>query len=222
MKPTLSVLALLLAAVAPVPAAADQVTEPATGHKFETERLVDGRPYLLLGTGVRSKFGFKVYAMALYVDAAQARSAFPELVARAGGRDRAHLMAGNQAQTFVAGGPFGKLAVMHFMRDVGADKIRESFEDALKAERSDKAPADVRTAAQQFIGLFDRELKKGQEIILKTSPDGRIEVEIAGQKKAGPQNPRLLQAVWNIWLGPHTISNDLRRGLVERIDQLGS
>ncbi len=219
MKPTPTVLALLLAAA---PAAADQVTEHATGQKFETERVVDGKPYLLLGTGVRSKFGFKVYAMGLYVDAAQARSAFPELASRAGGRDHAHLMAGNQAQVFVAGGPFGKLGVMHFVRDVGADKIREAFEDGLKAERSDKAPPELRAAAQQFVGLFDRELKNGQEIILKTSADGRLEVEIAGQKKAGPQNPRLVQAIWNIWLGPHTISGDLRRGLVERIDQLGS
>src|SRR5262249_26872097 len=70
MKTIPCLFALLLAAA---PAAADQVTESATGHKFDTERMVGGRPYQLLGTGVRSKFGFKAYAMGLYVDSAQAR-----------------------------------------------------------------------------------------------------------------------------------------------------
>jgi hypothetical protein len=36
----------------------------------------------------------------------------------------------------------------------------------------------------------------------------------------GPKNPRLAQAIWNIWLGPKPINPELRKALVGRIDAL--
>src|SRR5579859_4765668 len=105
-------------------ARADTVEEPATGHAFDAVRTVDGRPYALVGVGVRKKFLVKVYAMALYIDEAEGRHAFPALVSRAGGHDHARLTSGDHAQSFVIWGTFGKLAVMHFVRGVDVAKIR--------------------------------------------------------------------------------------------------
>jgi hypothetical protein len=213
------ILALTLAAA--TPASAETVTEPATGESFEVSRTIEGRPFVLLGTGVRKKIGFKVYAMALYVDETEGRRAFPALAMRAGGRDHARLLASDHAQSFVVWGQFAKLGVMHFVREVDAEKIRGGFEDGLADELSDKTTPEVQKAARDFLALFDRDIKEGQEIRIFSSGDGKLTVEIAGAKKDGPRNPKVVRAVWNVWLGPKTISTDLRRGLVERIDVLG-
>ncbi len=211
------VLSLLLSGFA----RAESVPEPSTGHAFETSATVDGRPYVLVGVGVRKKFVVKVYAMALYIDEAEGRHAFPALVSRAGGRDHAKLTSGDHAQSFVMWGTFGKLAKLHFVRDVDAAKIRGAFEEGLEEELSDKSPPEIKQAAQQFLAMFDKDLKEGQEIVLRTSADGKIEATVAGAAKTGPQSARLARAVWGIWLGAKPISADLRRGLIERIDVLG-
>src|SRR5262249_17263500 len=138
-----------------------------------------------------------------------------------GGHDHARLTSGDHAQSFVMWGTFGKMAILHFVRDVDAGKIRGAFEEGLEEELSDKAPADLKAAAQAFLALFDKDLKEGQEIVLRPSADGKIELDIAGTKKSGPQSGRLARSVWGIWLGAKPISADLRRGLVERIDVLG-
>jgi hypothetical protein len=211
------VLSLLCSAAA----FAETVQEPSTGQSFEAAATVEGRPYVLLGAGVRKKVLIKVYAMALYVDEAEARHGFPALVSRAGGRDHAKLTASDHAQSFVMWGTFGKMAILHFVRDVDAGKIRGAFEDSLEDELSDKSPPEMKQAAKQFLDLFDHDMKEGQEISIRTSADGKIEATVAGVKKSGPQNAKLARAVWGIWIGAKPISADLRRALVERIDVLG-
>jgi hypothetical protein len=203
-------------------ARAEPVVEPATGQSFEATRTVDGRPFALLGTGVRKKIGFKVYAMALYVDETDGRRAFPALAMRAGGRDRSRLINGDHAQSFVIWGQFAKLGVMRFVRNVGGEKIRDGFKEGLEDELAGKGGPELQKAAEAFVALFgDRELKVADEIHLLTGGDGKVQVEIAGERKDGPQSPKLVRAVWNIWLGAKPISTDLRKGLIERVDVLG-
>lgn len=202
-------------------AAAESVSEPSTGQSFEAMRTVDGRPFALLGTGVRKKFIVKVYAMALYVDEPDARRAFPALVARAKGAGHAQLTSDDHAQSFVMFGNFAKLGVLHFVRDVDAGKIREAYEESLADELSDKSPPEVKQPAQALVALFDHDMKEGEEIVIHTFPDGRVEVTVAGAKKGGPHNPKLARAIWGIWLGPKPISTDMRKSLIDRIDVLG-
>src|SRR5690349_7348381 len=72
---------------------------PPTVAAFAPTRVVDGRTFVLTGEGVHRTGGVAQYAMALYVDELDARRAFPALVARAGGRARAQLLAGDHAQS---------------------------------------------------------------------------------------------------------------------------
>ena len=44
---------------------------------------------------------------------------------------------------------------------------------------------------------------------------------MAGAQKSGPHNPRLARAMWGIWLGGKPISTDMRKSLIDRIDQFG-
>jgi hypothetical protein len=194
-------LGLLLAGAAH----ADSVVEPSTGQSFDSQKSVDGKRYTLLGVGVRKKFIIKVYSMALYVDEDEAKRAW-----KSGGGD---------PPVFVAGGGFGKVAVLHFARDVDAKKIRGAYEEGLENELSDKAPPDLKQGAQAFIAAFDQDLKEGQEIVLRTGAK-KIEISVAGSRKELPATPALSKAIWNIWLGAKPISKDLKSGLTSRIDSL--
>jgi hypothetical protein len=187
-------------------ARAENVVEPSTGHSFDTTKSVDGKRYALLGVGVRKKFIIKVYSMALYAEEDEAKKSYKS----AGGAE---------PTSFVAGGGFGKVAVLHFARDVDAGKIKSAYEEGLSEELSDRAPADVKQGAQAFVAAFDKDLKEGQEIVLRTAGK-KIEINVAGAKKELATSPTLCKAIWNIWLGPKPISKDLKTGLVSRIDSL--
>jgi len=210
-----------VALLAPGLARAEKVAEPSTGVQFDAKKSVDGRSYTLVGAGVRKKFVVKVYAMGLYVEDVEGKRAFPSLATKAGGTDKAKLTEGDRAQSFLMWGSFNKIAILHFVRDVGAEKIRGAFEDGLGDELSDKAPADVREAAQAFLKLVDKDVKNGEEVILHTSPDGKVELSIAGAGRGAVQNAKLARAIWSVWLGSKPISKDLRGDLVNRIDELG-
>ena len=89
----------------------------------------------------------------------------------------------------------------------------------MSAHRS--TPRVRRSDAQAFLALFDKDVKSGQELRIATDEGGKVTVEIAGQKKSGPQSPQLSRAIWEIWLGSKPISTDMRKILVERVDELG-
>jgi hypothetical protein len=207
-------------AVAPG-ARAERVAEPATGVQFDARKSVDGRNYTLIGAGVRKKVFAKVYAMGLYVEDVDGKRAFPSLATKAGGTDKAKLTEGDRAQSFVMWGAFNKIAVLHFVRDVDAGKIRGAFEEGLTDELAAKAPADVREATQAFLNLIDKDAKSGDEIVLHTAPDGMVDISIGGDNKGSVQNVKLARKIWAVWLGARPISKDLRQDLVNRIDELG-
>ena len=202
-------------------ALAEKVTEPATGVAFDSEKSVGGKSYTLVGAGVRKKFFVKVYAMGLYVDTTDGKRAFSSLATKAGGSDQAHVTAGGKADSFVIWGQFDKLGILHFVRDVGAEKVREAFTEGLGEELSEKAPADVREAAQAFLKLIDRDLKSGDELVLHSDNAGRLEVSIGGENKGGVQNAKLARAMWNVYLGSKPPTKELKTELTNRISELG-
>jgi hypothetical protein len=173
---------------------------------FAPTRVVGGRTLVLLGSG--EKVGD--YAMALYVDEVDARRAFPALAARAGGKARARLLASDHSQTFVVWGHFTKVAVLRMLRDVPGATLRGWFQEGIPDFK-----------AETFFDLFNHDLKKDSELVLRTFDDGRIEVELAGEKKDGPQSAKLARSLWKMWLDNKPPVPELRRALVDKIDLLG-
>ena len=163
---------------------------------------------------------FKVYAMGLYVEDAPARAKFPELAAKAGGSDHDTLVRGDLANQWLVLGDFGKVALLHFVRNVSGKETRDAYRDVLGDDVSDRAPDTLRAASEQFLALFD-DIKKGENLTIRTEPDGQIIVEAHGQKRLGPKNQRLSHDLWAIWMGEKPISKPLKRRLVDRIDTLG-
>ncbi|HEY7955472.1 MAG TPA: chalcone isomerase family protein [Polyangia bacterium] len=194
--------------------------EPITKYTYQTWITVDGKPYTLLGAGARKVAWFKVYAMGLYVEDGPARAKFPELAAKAGGSDHDSLVRGDLANQWLVLGDFGKVALLHFVRNVSGKETRDAYREALGDDASQSAPDTLRRASEEFLALFD-DIKDGENLTIRTLPDGQIIVEARGKRRMGPKNQRLSHDLWAIWMGEKPISSDLKRKLVDRIDTLG-
>jgi tetratricopeptide (TPR) repeat protein len=194
--------------------------EPVTKYTYQTWIPVDGQPYTLIGAGARKVYGFKVYAMGLYLEDEPARKGFPALAARAGGSDHDSLARGDLAHQFVVLGDFGKAALLHFVRNVSGKDTRDAYREALGDDVGKNAPPDLKRDAEAFLAMFD-DIKDGEDLMIRTSVGGHVIVEAHGQKKVGPTNARLAHDIWDIWLGQKPISADLKKGMLDRIDTLG-
>lgn len=194
--------------------------EPVTKFTYQTWIDVDGTRYTLIGAGARKVYGFKVYAMGLYLEDEPARQAFPALAARAGGSDHDSLTRGDLAHQFVVLGDFGKVALLHFVRNVSGKDTREAYREALGDDVGKNAPPQLKRDAEAFLAMFD-DIKEGQELTIRTTGTGQVIVEAHGQKKLGPTNARLAHDIWDIWLGQKPISAELKKGMLDRIDTLG-
>ena len=194
--------------------------EPLTKYTYQTWINIDGAPYTLIGAGARKVYGFKVYAMGLYLEDEPARRGFPALAARAGGSDHDSLARGDLAHQFVVLGDFGKVALLHFVRNVSGKDTREAYREALGDDVGKNASPDIKRDAESFLALFD-DIKDGEDLTIRTTSQGQIIVEAHGQKRVGPTNARLAHDIWDIWLGQKPISADLKKGMLDRIDTLG-
>jgi tetratricopeptide (TPR) repeat protein len=194
--------------------------EQVTKHTFQTLQSYDGKPYTLMGVGARKVMGFKVYAMALYVEDEGARAAFPKLAAQAGGADRDSLLHSDLAYKFIVLGDFGKSAIMHFVRAVSASDSRKAYREAFAGLSSGGAPSDLQRDIEAFVNLFD-DIAAGEDLLIRTTADGQISVESHGQKRLGPKNLRLSHDIWDLWLGSKPISSDLKKTILDRVDTLG-
>ena len=194
--------------------------EPVTKHTYQTWVRVEGKPYTLLGAGARKVSFFKVYGMALYVEDEPARALFPKLAAQAGGSDHDTLVRGDLVNHWLVMGDFGKMAQLHFVRNVSGKDTRDAYRDALGETASKNASNELKQAAEAFLALFD-DVKDGEDLTIRTTGEGQVIVEAHGQKKMGPKNIRLSHDIWDIWMGDKPISSDLKKTLVDRVDTLG-
>ncbi|MCU1276630.1 MAG: hypothetical protein JWM53_176 [bacterium] len=194
--------------------------EPVTKYTYKTWISIDGMPYTLIGAGARKVYGFKVYAMGLYLEDEPARRGFPALAGRAGGSDHDSLARGDLAHQFVVLGDFGKAAQLHFVRNVSGKDTRDAYREALGDDVGRNASPDLKRDAEAFLAMFD-DIKDGEDLTIRTTGTGQVIVEAHGQKKVGPTNARLAHDIWDIWLGQKPISADLKKGMLDRIDTLG-
>jgi hypothetical protein len=182
--------------------------------KAPAPHTVDGRPLVLVGQGARVKDGDKLYDMQMWIDEEDGRRAFPALAMRAGGRDKARIVRGDHGPNFLVWGRFTKQAIFKFAKAVPAATMRDEVKELLGDEKGADAVA----------ALFAVDADAGDEWVLTTRDNGEIELKTGdgkGDKKEGPQSPKLQRALWNVWLGAKPLSVDLRRQLIEKINLLG-
>jgi hypothetical protein len=146
-----------------------------------------------LGSGVRKKFVFKVYEGILYGDASVSlgQDPFGEIIR----------------------GDWAKGIVMHFVRDVGADKIRGAYRDGFRKVLGEEK-ADSLLQASPFLSYFDRKIKDGEEMALWWLPGHGLYTRVGNDWKPALPDSMLARALFAIWLGEDPVSKDLRRDMV--------
>jgi hypothetical protein len=174
-----------------------QVAEPSSGVSFPSQVSVGGANATITGVGVRKKAIFKVYAIASYMDASKINKA------------------ADPYTQLLSDGP-AKQITMHFVRDVDAAKIREAFEESLKSNIPNYASSPAKKNADAFLAA-QVDMKTNEEIILRWTQGGKLEVIAKGQSKATFTDPVLARGVWSIWLGASPISGDIKTGLVAKM-----
>ena len=140
---------------------------------------------VLNGLGLRSKMGFKVYVGGLYLG--QKSSDAPAIIK--------------------ADAP--KRIVMHFVREVGSEKLKDSFLDGFDAS----VKATLKAQIDQFISALET-LKVGEEMAITYAPGTGTAVNVKGKDKVTIPGLPFAQAAFGIWLGAKPPSGDLKKGLL--------
>ena len=178
--------AYLMAIVLGALAATASSTEPSAPV---TDATLAGKPLVLQGTAVRSKFFVDVYSLALFTER---RFSDGESLIAANGPRRAQLT---------------------FLRDVdrarGEAAWREAIEQAIDADERQSLAADIARFAQLFPAV-----KQGDVIVLDDVPGRGLSLRHNGTTLARIDNPALFRAILKVWVGPRPIQSRLKQDLL--------
>lgn len=161
------------------------ITDSATGESFPRDITINynGKQYDLVTTGVstRKKLFVKVYSIASYLQKGAAQNKSDVLQA---------LLNDNNA----------KQVTMKWVRDVGVDKIQETYRESL-SKSLPNAQGQLKNDINQFLSFFNTPVRKGDVTNIKWLPGGYIEVDLNGNKVGSLVNKDLAQGVWKVWFG---------------------
>ncbi|NNE09673.1 MAG: hypothetical protein HKN20_14020 [Gemmatimonadetes bacterium] len=148
------------------------------------------------GSGLRTKFRFKVYEAVLYV----APSSLPPAAAAE-----------------IARPAVAKRIEMHFRRGVDADKMTGAFRDGFEKVLGEEGMEPFESGIEQFLSFFDAKIEKEETIVLTWLPGGKLITEVRGVTKPVMTDAKLSEALFLIWLGDDPVSGDLRRDLLRLV-----
>ncbi len=149
-----------------------------------------GKSLTLNGAGLRlaTIFNAKVYVGALYLEK---RSADPVAI-----------LASSES----------KRVELHFLRDVGADKIQETWKDNFKAGCAKDCDTEAKNLAS-FIGWLSEDVKKGDVHAFDFGKD-RVTLTIKGTEKGSIASTAFARIVLGSWLGSNPPNKSLKEGML--------
>ncbi len=180
-------LAIALLLCLPLLASADEVA----GVDVPEKAHVQTRNLVLNGAGIRTRFLFKVYVAALYL---QKKQTTAEAVLADKGIKRVEL---------------------HMLHKVDGDEFLGAFEKAIHENHTDEeyAPLDVRMTQLARVFHDVGEVKPGDVITLDYAA-ARTEVSVNGKVQGRIKGKDFYQALLKIWLGERPVNEDLKKGLL--------
>jgi len=101
---------------------------------------------------------------------------------------------------------------MHFVRDVGRDKIAEGWKEGF-ANNSPASLVMLQQRLDEFAGLW-ADMADGDEAQMTYVPGTGLKLEIRGKEVGLIQGKQFADAVFACWLGPHPPSEDLKTGVL--------
>lgn len=189
--------ALVLLAAAPAAVAADAVPVRGSSASFPTAVAVPAGDKTvsvkLTGVGLRTRLGFRVYAVGSYLqDGAAARSADEMAAADA-----------------------VKMLYLVMERTVEPADFIGAFRTAVgKAHPADKFAAEFEQLTAAIGGTA---AAKGDHVSMVSVPGVGVRVQIVGKVDVTVKNPAFAQALWGVFLGPQPIDEGLKAGLANRL-----
>jgi hypothetical protein len=177
--------------------AADLVDVPGSSTKYwsEVDASAGGRSVKMVLTGValRTKLLFNVYSVGSYMQkGAKVKSA--EELAAADCVKRLHLV---------------------MERTVDGKDLAEAFRAAIRLNHPEPAFNDEVTTLVQY--MRSTSARKGDHILLTHVPGIGLHCSMAGKADFLIKNVRFAQAVWDIYLGPKNLGENIKKGLVSRL-----
>ena len=169
-------LLLATALLAASPAPAWPADTSLNGVTMSETIEVDGRPLVLNGLALRKKAIFKVYVAGLYLST---HSSNPDEIVAVDAPRR---------------------MVMHFVRDVGKDKVCDAWNEGLE----DNSPQNAPALKPRFIRLCDLmdDIKDGERFVFTYTPEKGTVVEVAGKEKGTIEGKDFADAMLLCWIGP--------------------
>ena len=149
---------------------------------------VGDQQLVLNGLGLRKKAIFSVYVGALYLPA----------------------KSGDPAAIIALEAP--KRMEMHFVRDVGKDKIAEGWRDGFANNSGSRLPT-LQQRLDEFAAKWS-DMASGDMAAMTYAGGGVLKLEIRGQEVGTFQGKEFADAVFACWLGSTPPSEDLKKGLL--------
>lgn len=171
-------------------AAADEVTDKATGESFPSTISFnfEGKDYNLKATGVstRKKLIIKVYSVAHYLqEGVESQDKLGAILSDAN----------------------AKQLSIKWVRAVPLDKVLEGYQESFKNAIPDPAYTELQKQMTTYLGFFTQDVAKGDEHTLRWIPGGTIEVLINGNRAGIINNAAFAKGLWDVWFGAKSVVN---------------
>ena len=157
------------------------------------DRVQLGKSDLTLnGAGVRTRFFFKVYVGALYL---QSKAGSTETVLRDAGAKR---------------------IAMHMLRDLDADQLFTAFNDGLNKNHAPGELKRLEPQVKQLEAIFRavKAAKSGDVILLDYLPGAGTRVTVRGEDKGTIAGAEFNRALLRIWLGDQPADAGLKKAML--------
>jgi hypothetical protein len=165
----------------------------AGGIKFDDSIRLETQNLVANGAGVRSRFVFDVYAIALY------------LPTKLGSYDA------------IKGNNGAKRIAIHTLRDLSAQQFVDALSTGMQANSSEAELTALKPAMQQFADtlLSIKEVRKGTPISIDYAPQSGTRISVGGQPRGKDiAGEPLYDALLKIWLGDKPVQGDLKNKLL--------
>jgi hypothetical protein len=160
------------------------------GVRFDDKVRVADAELALSGAGLRARFIFDVYAMALYVQDPKA--------------DRVTQ-------------PGAKRVAIHMLRNVDADTFTQALIDGMRPNHDEATMKALEPRIGELSAIMAqlKEAKKDMAITLDWLPAAGTQVTVDGKPAGAPiAGEDFYRALLRIWLGEHPVQNDLKKALL--------
>lgn len=158
----------------------------------DSAQVGDGAALVLNGAGLRTRFLFRVYVGALY------------------------LQKKNSIASAIIDDTGAKRIALYMLRELSAAQFVSALEDGLKNNHSAEDLAKLDAPVKQLRAIFDavKTAKAGDVILIDYLPGSGTRITVNGGVKGTIAGGEFNRALLRIWLGGNPADQDLKKGML--------